>query len=67
VVEIAHKDFKDKTKAPPLSSPLLPQYIKLDTSKSQNELGLVYRSKEVTFHDSIANLLELKQQGKLLS
>ena len=66
MVEIAHKDFKGKTNAPPLTIPPLPEYYKVDNSKSRNKLGLVYRKKEVTIHDSIANLIELKQQGKLV-
>lgn len=65
-MEVAHKDFNGKTKAPAPTNLPLPTYMKTDNSKSKTELGLVYRKKNVTLHDSIANLLELRQQGKLL-
>jgi hypothetical protein len=65
-VELAHKDFAGKTKAPAPTNLPLPEYMKIDNSKSKNDLGLTYRKKNETFHDSIANILELRQQGKLL-
>eukprot|EP00026_Physarum_polycephalum_P020600 Phypoly_transcript_23285.p1 GENE.Phypoly_transcript_23285~~Phypoly_transcript_23285.p1 ORF type:complete len:183 (+),score=36.60 Phypoly_transcript_23285:32-550(+) len=66
IVEVAHKDFPGKTNAPTPANLPLPQYMKIDNSKSRNELGLAYRKKNVTLHDSIANILELRQQGKQL-
>jgi len=66
IVEFAHKEFPGKTKAIAAQPYSLDSRMKIDNSKSKKELGLTYRTKHETFRDSIANLLELKQQGKLL-
>jgi len=70
IVEVAHKEFPGKTKAPPLTAPPPPlslfPYMIIDHSKSERELGLKYHPRDVTFYDSIANLIELHNQGKLV-
>jgi len=61
VVEIAQKFFEGKTHTPPLNHLPLPSYLKVDNSKSKNELGIAYRMKNVTFYDSIKSLLEMQK------
>jgi len=65
VVELAHKEFAGQTTAPPIAHPALPQYWKIDNSKSKTDLGIKYRPKEETQRASISDLISLKKNGKL--
>jgi len=65
VLDLTHKFFPNQTKAK-VGNPGVPiaPRLKFDNSKSRTKLGLNYRSKEETFKDAIAQLLEFEKQGK---
>eukprot|EP00026_Physarum_polycephalum_P020165 Phypoly_transcript_22569.p1 GENE.Phypoly_transcript_22569~~Phypoly_transcript_22569.p1 ORF type:complete len:133 (+),score=24.91 Phypoly_transcript_22569:207-605(+) len=64
IVDIAHKDFKGKTNAPPQADLPVPTFLKYDHSKSAKELGVSYHKKHQTFHDAIASILALRSKCK---
>jgi len=61
VADIAHKHFPGKTRAKIGTPGVYPAVIiHIDSTKVQRQLGLVYRSKEETFKDSFAQLVEVR-------
>jgi len=66
VLDIANTEFAGKTKA--VKGEQGKRHPELwgnhDNSKSVKELGLVYRKKEDTFRDTVAQFVELTAQGK---
>lgn len=65
LADYAHKTFpnKIKTKVGTPGKKYTPNSVP-DPSKSRNHLGLSYRDKNETFHDTIVQILELEAQGK---
>jgi len=64
VADHAHKHFPNKAKAK-LGNPGKyhePNHC-VDNSKSRTHLGLTYRPKEETYHDTIKQILDLEAQG----
>jgi len=65
VVDLAHKEFPNQTKArvgKPGTHP--PTQFLADNTKTRTELGLTYRPKEETFRDIIAQLIQFEKEGK---
>eukprot|EP00026_Physarum_polycephalum_P013351 Phypoly_transcript_13744.p1 GENE.Phypoly_transcript_13744~~Phypoly_transcript_13744.p1 ORF type:complete len:332 (+),score=74.65 Phypoly_transcript_13744:21-1016(+) len=63
VVDIAHKYFPDSKAKKGNPGDYPPIKFRFDNSKSRTKLGLVYHTKEETFKDAIAQLIEFEKQG----